>query len=163
MPFAWKIGAFGLGALAIGIIVFLGYKHYTNIIEENKTLTVNNQKLEQGIELQNEIIEKQIDSIKEWQAYRRSLFQVLEDIRQSQIESKQETKRLSKLFSEHNFENLTNKKPGLIERRINRGTDRIFSLLECASGNISEDCPSGDTEAPKNNSAGRGTDNPSGS
>jgi len=45
-------------------------------------------------------------------------------------ESRQEVQKLEGLFREHNFNNLYDKKPGLILKRVNAGTDRVLRELE---------------------------------
>ena len=42
-------------------------------------------------------------------------------------ESRQQVDMLEKLFQEHEFDNLYDKKPGLILKRVNNGTSRVFS------------------------------------
>lgn len=43
--------------------------------------------------------------------------------------SQQENDRLNKLFSDHNLTELSYKKPGLIEKRINNATDKVFENI----------------------------------
>ncbi len=42
-------------------------------------------------------------------------------------ESRKSVQKLEGLFRDHDFENLYDKKPGLILKRVNAGTDRMFS------------------------------------
>jgi hypothetical protein len=42
----------------------------------------------------------------------------------------QNTSQLRRLFGEHDFTNLVEEKPGLIEPRVNRGTDEVLMNLE---------------------------------
>ena len=47
--------------------------------------------------------------------------------------------RLQTLLSEHNLTYLAIQKPGLIERRINDASNRIFDDFECISGGVCSD------------------------
>lgn len=56
-------------------------------------------------------------------------------LRLQSIESRKDFDALVKLFRDHDLGYLINQKPGLIELRINSGTDRILKKLEEVTGN----------------------------
>lgn len=116
----------GIAILFIGLSVWAGYMYVTNLqekvefqAEEIVKLEISNQSLE-AKQLQ---LESDLETNKENQTV---LNEDLEKARAAKNE-------LIKLFSKHDFTNLVNKKPGLIEKRINKGTDKLFKELESLS------------------------------
>ena len=50
-------------------------------------------------------------------------------------ESEQRRNALINIFSRHDLTNLAMKKPGLIEKRLNNGTEKAFDDIESITGN----------------------------
>jgi hypothetical protein len=118
-----------IGAAALALVIGLGYRHYTNVLEENATLKVNNQILSGAVETQNRTIGKLEDANKEWKAEVGRVVKTMEDLRKSQIEAATEARRLNDVLSQHDLNALSAAKPGLVERRINRGTADILGMF----------------------------------
>jgi len=118
-----KLIAGGIAIVTIGLIIWFGYLYVTNLQDKvefqageitkletaNKTLTAEREQLE------TDLAENKVN----------------QGILNEELHKAREDKdKLIKLFSDHDFTNLVNKKPGLIENRINKGTDKVFKELE---------------------------------
>ena len=136
-----KLAIAGLLALGLVTIIGLGYRHYTNLLSERDVLKANNAVLETSVETQQVTIDAQTTAIGEWDAALNALSARIEEMERVQHEATQETRRLNALFAEHDLRRLSFERPGLIEPRINDGSDRALRLLECATGAGGEDCP----------------------
>jgi hypothetical protein len=117
----WKIAAgFGFITVIMGGISYFGYQYMSQQIEL----------LEQNVAQQQEVIENQ----KRTNQLMRDNFASMQR-RQNELNSQfsdieQNTSQLRRLFGEHDFTNLVEEKPGLIEPRVNRGTDEVLMNLE---------------------------------
>jgi hypothetical protein len=117
----WKIAAgFGFITVILGGISYFGYQYMSQQIEL----------LEQNVAQQQEVIENQKrtnqlmrDNFASMQRRQNELTQQFSDIEQN-------TSQLRRLFGEHDFTNLVEEKPGLIEPRVNKGTDEVLMNLE---------------------------------
>ena len=71
-----------------------------------------------------------------------------------------------KVFKDHNLTRLARAKPGMIEKRINNGTEKVFRMLEDDTKELMDidDTPSADGVQPdaKTGVGPEGTDNPTG-
>ncbi|UFK26681.1 hypothetical protein [Roseobacter phage RDJL6] len=130
-------GVLGLATLAI---IGLGYHHYSSLLTERDVLKANNATLETAVGTQQTTIDAQSAAISEWDAAMAELSARIEEMERVQREATQETRRLNGIFSRHNFGALAFERPGLIEPRVNSGSDRAIRLLECASGASGPDC-----------------------
>lgn len=110
---------------AIGIILLitsaLGYYKYTT----NKI-----QKLEEDVILYKELNESSQNIIIELKEYSLKQSTELQILHKKQKEIRTESKEREVIFSKHNLEKLAQKKPGLIQDRINSGSRRVFKELE---------------------------------
>lgn len=112
--------------IAIAGIVVAGYFYWQHIIEENAILKQNQEVLEKGIETQKETIsniQREVSQVKEESNRVNETANLL--IKDSLELQNKLNKRL---------ETLAERKPGLIETRINKGTKDANRCLEIASG-----------------------------
>jgi len=136
----WKAMVFGLAALAIVTTIGLAYRHYTGLLDTVATLQTNNELLTAAVDEQNNTIDAQQDAIEEWQTSQDDLLARVEELQQVAIDAGAEVRRLNGIFARHDLTELARQRPGLIENRINDGTDRIGRMLHCATGAEREDC-----------------------
>jgi len=146
----WEIDMFGMsgmkfaimGILASAVVtaVGLGYWHYTGLLSKVAILQANNAKLETAIQVQKSTITVQADALEEWQDSQAKLLKTVEDLVEVNRTATTETRRLQNVFSRHDLNALAQRKPTLVETRINRGTADIGRLLECATGAGGSDC-----------------------
>ena len=94
------------------------------------TLNKNVATLEAGMVTLKTEISKQNESILLLDEQRENDQQTVIYMADAHAETQAEVNRLSKQFKGHNMTNLTRKKPVLIERIINRGTDKVFDEFE---------------------------------
>lgn len=115
-----------LGGAAVMLIIYLGYSFITGIIEDNATLQSNVAKLD----IANDSLSKERDKLKIDLKVNKDELTVLNGIFADANEVKNVT---VKIFSDHQFTKLYNKKPTLIIKLINRGTSRVFKEIEDAT------------------------------
>lgn len=136
-----RLALMGIAGSAVITAVGFGYFHYTGLVKEAAQLRANNAVLESAISLQDSTISSQQQAISEWEDSQTQLLKTMEQLATNNLMATEELRRLSNVFSEHDLNELSRRKPGLIETRIDRGTDRINCLLEAAtSGNRNPDC-----------------------
>ena len=107
----------------IGGVVYGAYAYYNDTQQRIKTLQENNAKLE-TVAKTNELT---INSLQESQ----EKFATLNKELQFKLnEAESYCDNLRKKLHKHNLTRLSIKKPGLIEKRINDGTKKLFDSLE---------------------------------
>ena len=121
-------------AILIIVLVFAGGFYYVSNLQANLAVAeMNNKKLEDGIKLQQELMEQMQNDIKQIQ----SINNELQDLAEKQ---KEEIKAVSDKFNVNargetrDFGALAAQKPKVIERAVNRGTKNALRCLELASG-----------------------------
>ncbi len=130
-----------IGAAALLFAIWLGYRHYTNMIETINVLRADNAQLTTAVDLQDETIKAQQGVIGDWKDSHQELVGRMDQLYTLADKAATETRRLNDIFSKHDLGRLAARKPGLIERSINNGTADVLRMLECASGTQSDDCP----------------------
>lgn len=121
-----KMIGIGAGALFTGLSVWAGYTYITNLQEKVVFQAEEITKLETAnISLTEERaqFESDLEDNKENQ----------EILNEELREARAGKEELIKLFADHDFTNLVNKKPGLIQNLINKGTDKVFKEIEDVS------------------------------
>ena len=124
----------GVLLIAIVGVLFVFWQHY---------LTLNERIVTQQSAIASEMQRnKTLSSTVDQYAMNVISFQdrILENERRTQeahdasVQARLQMMELQNLFNTHDFRKLVDQKPGLPERRINRGTRRANLVLECASG-----------------------------
>ena len=120
---------FGMGfkmSLILGVLLVAsvaGSAGYIKYLHEQLAIALGNQiVLESKIEEQNESIDNYLENQKETQLK-------LNTLEQEKKEATKEVKRLRKIFSDHDLDNLALNKPKLIENIINKGTQAAMDKL----------------------------------
>lgn len=110
-----------LGVLLVASVA--GSAWYIKYLHEQLAIALGNQiVLESKIEEQNESIDRYIEN----QKITQTKINMLE---REKTEASKEVKRLRKIFSEHDLDNLALNKPKLIENIINKGTKTAMDKL----------------------------------
>lgn len=119
-----KLGA----ALAVVLVIYFGYTFVVNLQEDNVRLSKENATLA----LANKSLKKEREQIK-------TDLKIVEQQRmilnQELTESREKTQKVVRLFSDHDFQKLIDAKPGLVIKRMNKGTKKIFLDIEKATSN----------------------------
>ena len=136
-----KIMVWGVVSLLLMSVVGLAYKHYTGLVEELSDAKVLQSELSIALKSNEVLNEKMNEAIDQWSISQDEYKKELNALRKVAVDSQRGVRELNDILSRHDLQDLAFKKPGLIERRINDGTSRAFSLLECATGSDSPDCP----------------------
>jgi len=121
-----KAMAFGLAALAIVSVVGVGYAHYRNVLAERETALAERDMLV----IQNAGLEASRDAFMEQAEAARA---AMADMAYAAAEARQEVDDLNEKLRKHDLAALAKAKPGLIERRINRGTAGVLGMFERAT------------------------------
>ena len=107
----------------IGGVVYGAYAYYNDTQQRIKTLQENNAKLE-TVAKTNELTINSLQQSQEKYAELNNELQVKLD------EAEKYGDDLRKKLHKHNLTRLSIKKPGLIEKRINDGTKKLFDSIE---------------------------------
>ena len=135
---------FGLGGIGLGIKMLAAgvlltavagaYWHYTNVKNERNAALAQVGALNVANAVQVDTISTLEGAVGQWAAQAAEFQAALNAMTEAQVEASSATRRLNNVLSKHDLERLSLAKPGLIERRINRGTADILGVFECASG-----------------------------
>jgi hypothetical protein len=157
-----KIGLKGillaLGALALGLFIFLAWRHYTGLINENSVLKVNSALLQTSLNSQKDTIEAQEKALGNWKKNQEETQALLNKALSVSQSANEEVKKLNAFFIKHDVVALAHKKPILLQDRINSGSNRARFLLECATGFNDSNCPREDRATQETNPTPTGTD-----
>jgi cell division protein FtsB len=106
----------------IGAVGYGGYMYYKDTQQRIATLTENNAKLEVAVQISEDSVELLQDDIVKNAELNRELQKEL------QI-AEQYGDQLRNTLRKHNLTHLANKKPGLIERKMQNATNRLWNDL----------------------------------
>lgn len=106
----------------VGAVGYGGYSYYQDTQERIATLTANSAKLEQAAKLQEETINTMIDDRAEMSKLNKGL---QDSLRTAETYGDQ----LRNTLRKHSLTHLANKKPGLIEKRMQNATNRLWNDL----------------------------------
>ena len=111
----------------VGGVVYGGYYYYKDTQSRIQTLTENNSKLEVATQAQEQTINTLIED--------REKFEELNKELQTKLDkANQYRDTLIDKLRKHDLANLSLKKPGLVEKKINNGTKKLFRSLENLTG-----------------------------
>ena len=111
----------------VGGVVYAGYYYYKDTQSRIQTLTENNAKLETAKAIQDQTIDTLIAD--------REKFDKLNKELQVKLDKANDYKNtLIDKLRKHDLAKLSMKKPGMMEKRINNGTKKIFRSLESLTG-----------------------------
>ena len=111
----------------VGGVVYGGYYYYKDTQSRIQTLTENNAKLETAKAIQDQTIDALIAD--------REKFDKLNKDLQTKLDKANSYKNtLIDKLRKHDLAKLSMKKPGLVEKKINNGTKKLFRSLESLTG-----------------------------
>jgi hypothetical protein len=149
MMFGLGLGGLGVKLAmlaALAVVVGLGIWYVTSLKSERDMAIARSGALETANTVQQSTIEHQVEAISEWAESQARVQRNLDRLSEAQEEANSEARRLNDVLSKHNLTELSKAKPGLIERRINRGTTNVFRMFESETSR-SSDQHSGDTSS----------------
>ena len=111
----------------VGGVVYGGYYYYKDTQSRIQTLTENNSKLEVATQQQEQTINTLIEDREKFDELNKEL-QVKLD------KANQYRDTLIDKLRKHDLAKLSLKKPGLVEKKINNGTKKLFRSLENLTG-----------------------------
>ena len=106
----------------LGVVGYGGYMYYKDTQQRIATLTENNAKLEVAVQISEDSVELLQDDIVKNAELNRELQKEL------QVAEKYGD-QLRNTLRKHNLTHLANKKPGLIERKMQNATNRLWNDL----------------------------------
>jgi hypothetical protein len=118
--------------LVIGFVggsVYGGYYYYKDSQQRIQTLTENTAKLETAKQLQDDTINAMIEDREKFDELNKDLQKKLD------AANKYKDTLINKL-RKHDLAKLSMKKPFLVEKKINNGTNKLFRSLEVLSGAV---------------------------
>ena len=118
-----------MNQLTMGLLVALGLVTFF-LYNQNQTLTENNLKLENAVAEQQATMDAMKESFEKQGKALQNMSRVNAEIEQEKAEYLQ-------IFARHNLNVLAVAKPGLITKRVNNGTNKVFEGIEDDTKNIS--------------------------
>ena len=106
----------------LGGVGYGAYYYYKDTQQRIQTLSENNAKLEVAAQLQEETINTMIEDREKFEEINRELQKELQT-------AEKYGDQLRATLQKHNLTHLANKKPGLIERKMQNATDRLWDCL----------------------------------
>ena len=107
----------------LGGVLYGGYYYYKDTQNRIAVLTENSAKLEQATNTQKQTIDTLVEDA--------AKFRVLNKELNTKLEAANEYKNtLIDKLRKHDLAKLSLQKPGMVEKRINNGTKRLFESLE---------------------------------
>jgi hypothetical protein len=119
-----------MNQILIGVILILGLGSYY-LYNQNITLQSNNAKLEYAVEEQQQAMAAIQESFEKQT-------KALTNMSRKNAEIEADKERYLSILSKHNFEQLATAKPGLMEKRFNKGTVEVIEGIEDDTKNISD-------------------------
>lgn len=116
--------------VAVTAAVALSYRHYSGLVESNAQLTGQVATLKEDVSREKARADAFEKSIDRWDSAAKAQAKALEDLTTAQREAGAYSRELKDVLSKHDLGALAKRKPGLIERRVNDGSDRALRLLE---------------------------------
>lgn len=124
-----------IGGLVLAGLAYWYWNYSQDRIEalnqDISTVKANNEALSEKIEQQNKTIDNIVEQTEKNNEAMENLNNNLSNIRQS-------TSELAEMLREHDLNKLAQKKPKMIERRMNDATKNLFDELESITGNNSD-------------------------
>ena len=111
----------------VGGVVYGGYYYYKDTQSRIQTLTENNVKIMAAKEAQDNTINTLI-------AYREKFDELNKELQTKLDKANDYKNTLIDKLRKHDLAKLSMKKPGLVEKRINNGTKKLFRSLESLTG-----------------------------
>ena len=104
-----------------------GYAYVQKLRADNATLKIKQSKLETAVSENNEVIEQQTNDLKKIRS-------TLSNLEEEKKKLQKDRDSLSKKLGKHDIGELAEKKPGLVEKIINKASDSATRCLKIASG-----------------------------
>ena len=111
----------------VGGVVYGGFYYYKDTQSRIQILTENSVKLEQAAQTQKQTIDVLVADAKKFRELNKELnikLDAAHDYKNTLIDK----------LRKHDLAKLSLKKPGLVEKKINRGTKKLFESFEKLSG-----------------------------
>lgn len=116
-----------IGGAIIALLLWAAWSHYTYIRDDRIQLIKDKAKIELALKTEKaSFTEYQEASKKNYAKIQKNIT----ELDSSYKASKKKADKFSKMLERHNFGHLTFKKPGLIELKANRATDKVFKQFE---------------------------------
>lgn len=104
-----------------------GYAYVQKLQKDNAILKINQSKLETAVTEGNQVIEQQTNDLKKIRS-------TLSNLEKEKKKLQADRDSLSKKLGKHDIGELAEKKPGLVEKIINKASDSAARCMEIASG-----------------------------
>jgi len=143
----------------LGGVGYGAYYYYKDTQERIGILTKNNAKLEEATKIQEETINTMIEDRQKFEEINRELQKELQT-------AERYGDQLRATLQKHNLTHLANKRPGMIEKRMQNATNRLWDCLaditdpewmRMAAGTESSNCNKNSKDGSSNSAAPKGS------
>jgi len=115
-----------IAVAAVLLAITLAYHHYTGLLE-----TISKQR--ETIATQSIALDMKTAEIASQKAAMAQMTAATEKVQASMAKEREKVTYVRQLFGDHDFANLAEKKPGLISKKMQAATAKVFSEIEAAS------------------------------
>lgn len=136
-----KLGALIFILVAVGGSIFAVKGYVENQAATIERLTSENSELRSAAEVLVETNSALVGAVDDWAEAQRNFEDTLQELQNASVEASEERRRLNGLLTRHDLTDLSQRRPGLIEPRINAGTADAYRMFECATGAVHSECP----------------------
>lgn len=132
-PLVSKLVLYGLAALAIVTIIGLAYRHYTGLIDDKVALEKENTRLEGEMLGEKALKEQAVQNSFAWQEAQIKALEALDKSTEVQQAANRHMEKLNEVLAKHDLRRIAQRKPTLLERRLNDGSAAALRMLRAAS------------------------------
>lgn len=146
-------GLLGVSIAAAGAVL---WQHYSGLVDAKAELSAEVARTRQQLQASQAEVASLNRAVTRWEEAGKAQAEALMQFASAQREAGAYSKEIKDVLSKHDLGALARSKPGLIEARINTGTERALRLLERASQPAADSTDAGaSTAGPAAAPAGR--------
>jgi len=124
----WMIrGVFGL---AVALVIWLGYRHYTGLLDEVQELHAAQAQMETVLDVERQSVRSLQSVIESWEQSQAALEETLQQMQEESDAARAEARRLRQLFSEIDLESMS---PAAADSIADTTSDRLWRLIQEAT------------------------------
>lgn len=118
------------------IVLSFAAVKYTSLVHNNAVLVSDKARLEQSIAEQAALVDRYSAAVKDYQAAQEKIAKDIAEMNVISAEARDAAKKLDNTFASHQLGELAKRKPRLIEKRINSGSDKARRDIECVTNPV---------------------------
>lgn len=140
-----KLIASGAAVLTVVLVVYFGYRHYSNLIKDKSLVEQTNVTLRNALDIESATVRDLRNATGDWKDAQERLLQHVKEMQENSDDAELETKHLRQMFSEMDWDSTT----------VNSTTDRLWGLISATTERGSNRIGEADSTATAESETGR--------